>query len=102
MFGPRPGTTLLELIVVLAIIALATSLVTVTMQDDLWARYASDVLPTGAAQVRRQAVIKGMILMDTLREQECVGLVTAFPDGRVLLPSCSATYSTTGRVPHGL
>jgi prepilin-type N-terminal cleavage/methylation domain-containing protein len=90
----RAGTTLVELLVVLAILAVTSSLASVAFRRADSARDAS----TGdqILALRREAIAAGNAITRIVRHGSTSSAVTALPDGRVLADSALGIDLSTG------
>lgn len=90
----RAGATLLELVVTLAILAVAAAVVVPAL------RRAADAPPTlndRVAAARRDALEHGRAVTVQLRDSAGAHLLTAFPDGRVVADTGMALDPLNGR-----
>jgi prepilin-type N-terminal cleavage/methylation domain-containing protein len=95
----RPGVTLIELIVVLAIVAIMAGVTTLAFRR-------ADMTPTVApwvsavAAARRTAVDSGRTVSLTVRVGDKVYAATALPDGSVVADAALGVDRLTGEVAH--
>jgi prepilin-type N-terminal cleavage/methylation domain-containing protein len=90
----RPGTTLLELLVTLAIIAVASAVVGLALRAP--AAPAADDAQAAVAAARRAAIAERRPVTVALRVQRESGAVTALPDGGVVADSALGRDRLTG------
>jgi prepilin-type N-terminal cleavage/methylation domain-containing protein len=91
----RPAVTLLELLIVLAVLGIALSVVTVAAPAS--APVAEDALRREISVSRRDAVALGVTSDRVVRINGRTVLITAWPDGRVLTDSVLPTPPPRGR-----
>jgi prepilin-type N-terminal cleavage/methylation domain-containing protein len=95
----RPGVTLIELIVVLAIVAIMAGVTTLAFRR-------ADMTPTvepwvsAVAAARRTAVDSGRTVSLTVRVGDKVYAATALPDGSVVADAALGVDRLTGEVAH--
>lgn len=90
----RSGVTLVELLVVLAILAITSSLASVAL------RRADSVRDTDAGDqvlaLRRDAIAAGRSITRVVRRDSATFIVTALADGRVVADSALGVDPSTG------
>jgi prepilin-type N-terminal cleavage/methylation domain-containing protein len=90
----RAGVTLVELLVVVAILAITSTLTAVALRRIDRSR-ASDAADHVIA-LRRDAIAAGHVITRRVRHDDAIHLVTALPDGRVLADSALRLDPLTG------
>jgi len=90
----RAGATLLELVVALAILAVAAAVVVPSLRR---AAQAPPTLNDRVAAARREALEHGRAVTVQLRDSAGAHLLTAFPDGRVAADTGMALDPLNGR-----
>jgi len=90
----RAGTTLVELLVVLAILAVTSSLASVAFRRVSSARDAS--AGDQVLALRREAIAAGHTITRLVRRDSTSYVVTALADGRVLADSALGVDLSTG------
>ncbi|HEU4557052.1 MAG TPA: prepilin-type N-terminal cleavage/methylation domain-containing protein [Longimicrobium sp.] len=90
----RSGATLLELMVALAILAIAAGVVVPALRH---AAQAPPTLHDHVAAARREALEQGRAVTRTLRDSAGTRLLTAYPDGRVAADTVLGVDPLTGR-----
>jgi prepilin-type N-terminal cleavage/methylation domain-containing protein len=90
----RPGVTLVELLVVLAILAVTSSLASVAFRraDTLRGSEAGDQV----LALRREAIVAGHAITRVVRRHPTPYVVTALADGRVIADSALDLDPSTG------
>lgn len=93
------GTTLLELLVALAVLAILTGIAAFHWRPDAWGDHQVDPLaPTALTdEARRRAVASGAAVTVTLETPDGPLVVTALPDGRVVGASALGLDPLSGR-----
>lgn len=96
MNARRRGITLLELIVVLALLGLSASVVGLGFRQPP-APAGSSAAVGSVARLRHAALETGRVVTDTVGVDGQALVVTALPDGRVVAPSSLLLDPFTGR-----
>jgi prepilin-type N-terminal cleavage/methylation domain-containing protein len=91
----RKGATLVELVVVIAVLAILASMVTLGIRR---LEVAPDDLPTALANARRHAAASGTAVHVSRVERDTAVDFTVFPDGHVVSDSAAQIDLLTGRI----
>ena len=92
----RPGTTLIEMLVAIAILALVAGVVAMGARGTGNLTASDDALAKIAA-ARTEAIDGGRATTVVVNVQDSAYLVTAYPDGRVLTAARFGIAPLTGR-----
>ena len=94
----RGGTTLVELLVVLAVLGVMTSVAGLAIHGARAVPSAEDVALDRIAAARRAAIATGLDVSTVVMRNDQPGAVTAHADGRVLADSQPALDPLSGRM----
>jgi prepilin-type N-terminal cleavage/methylation domain-containing protein len=93
----RAGTTLVELLVVLAVLAITTSIAGLAFHSAHVAPTPISVMSARIAAARREAIATGRDVSTTVLLDDRLRAVTAHADGSVLTDSIAALDPLSGR-----
>jgi prepilin-type N-terminal cleavage/methylation domain-containing protein len=93
----RDGTTLVELLVVLAVLGVMTSVAGLAFHNMRASPTAAAAVLDRIAAARREAIATGRTVSTTVMLDGRPHAVTAYPDGRVLADSMPALDALSGR-----